>query len=227
MRKFSNKSKKDKKNAIRRKTKGNRRNNKRRTYRKKVKGGNETHSAAQAVTKLVNDLETNVNNLINVINSITGKDIKVHNEVNRNLEIVEESLKELSKKKGSCGWLWNKDIACEESKKESYLKAVTNMQKLKNAAKTKLEDLKEKKLKDLKKLEIDRLTTFIIMPIMKVIEISETGIENMKKKATSRGIENMEEEATSSKELDFGEIYPYNETVDTTTDNTSNALIVN
>ena len=51
--------------------------------------------------------------------------------------------------------------------------------------------------------------------------------ENMKKKATSRGIENMEEEATSSKELDFGEIYPYNETVDTTTDNTSNALIVN
>ena len=39
MRKFSNKSKKEKKNAIRRKTKGNRRNNKRRTYRKKVKGG--------------------------------------------------------------------------------------------------------------------------------------------------------------------------------------------
>jgi len=226
MRKFSNKSKKDKKNAIRRKTKGNRRNNKRRTYRKKVKGGNETHSAAQAVTKLVNDLETNVNNLINVINSITGKDIKVHNEVNRNLEIVEESLKELSKKKGSCGWPW-KDIACEESKQKSYLKAVTNMQKLKNAAKTKLEDLKEKKLKDLKKLEIDRLTTFIIMPIMKVIEISETGIENMKKKATSRGIENMEEEATSSKELDFGEIYPPDKTVDTTTENPLNALIVN
>ena len=39
MRKFSNKSKKEKKNAIRRKTKDNRRNNKRRTYRKKVKGG--------------------------------------------------------------------------------------------------------------------------------------------------------------------------------------------
>ena len=39
MRKFSNKSKKEKKNAIRRKTKANRRNNKRRTYRKKVKVG--------------------------------------------------------------------------------------------------------------------------------------------------------------------------------------------
>ena len=39
VKKFSNKSKKEKKNAIPRKTKGNRRNNKRKTYRKKVKSG--------------------------------------------------------------------------------------------------------------------------------------------------------------------------------------------
>ena len=67
MRKFSNKSKKEKKNTIRRKTKGNRRNNKRRTYRKKMKGG-DTHPAAQTVINLVNELETNVNELIKVIN---------------------------------------------------------------------------------------------------------------------------------------------------------------
>ena len=76
-----------------------------------MKGGNETHPAAEEVTKLVNDLETNVKILIKVINSITGKDIKVHNEVYRNLEIVKNSLEKLGQNKGSCGWLWNKDIA--------------------------------------------------------------------------------------------------------------------
>lgn len=223
MRKFSNKSKKEKKNAIRRKTKDNRRNNKRRTYRKKMKGG-DTHPAAQRVIDLVNELETNVNNLINVINSITGEDIKVHNEVNRNLKIVKEILEELSKKKGSCRYditvknmyklkfFKDKDIACEESKKESYIKAVTNMQNLKNAAETKVEELE--KSKDLK-LKRDLLTAFVIIPIKDVIKISKTGIENMEKKATSRGIENIEnieKNATSSgdEELDIIKIYSGN-----------------
>ena len=53
VKKFSNKSKKEKKNAIPRKTKGNRRNNKRKTYRKKVKGGGPTIPFPQSYSSMV------------------------------------------------------------------------------------------------------------------------------------------------------------------------------
>ena len=97
MRKFSNKSKKEKKNAIRRKTKGNRRNNKRRTYRKKMKGG-DTHPAAQTVINLVNELETNVNELIKVINievinNIPEEKVKVEDGSGSESKVEEEKKK--------------------------------------------------------------------------------------------------------------------------------------
>ena len=75
MRKFSNKSKKEKKNAIRRKTKGNRRNNKRRTYRKKMKGGDASDTVKsyltsleriiKEVTDIINNVHTNITNITN------------------------------------------------------------------------------------------------------------------------------------------------------------------
>ena len=231
MRKFSNKSKKEKKNAIRRKTKGNRRNNKRRTYRKKMKGGNETHPAAEEVTKLVNDLETNVNNVIEVINSIPGEEEKEEEEkekaiiffnsveeiknayqkLNLALPIVKNSLKELSKKKGTCVYditvkniLKNireqkfKDPACEKSKKESYIKAVEAINKI-----PKLQETARKKLIVLNKIKseqkqkntaIELLNAIELLKaiILNVIQITTTSKEKdniaaIKQKARSRG----------------------------------------
>lgn len=233
LRTFSNKSKKDKKNAIRRKTKGNRRNNKRRTYRKKVKGGDVTHPAAQTVMELVNDLETNVNNLINVISSITIENISGMNdkeirqvaaEVSIRLGLVKNSLEKLGQDKKRCGFVV-KDQDCEESKKNSYIKAVKNMRELKNAA--------EEKLKDLNTIDSKKGTIEFLKEIIRsVIKIATTGKGEEKKnftaivkKATTRGATDAElgyEKEEENASLDT--IYPYNETVvDMTTENPLNA----
>ena len=239
MRKFSNKSKKEKKNAIRRKTKDNRRNNKRRTYRKKMKGG-DTHPAAQRVNNLVNKLETNVNELIEVIDNIPEEKANIffnnveeikeaYQNLNRALRIVKNSLKELSEDKGSCGWPWNKDQDCEESKKNSYINAVKAINKIPELQKT-----ARKKLTALKALNnidstpnnaIELLKRYII----EVIDITTTSeeeknIEAIKKKATSRGaqekdfnIKNQDTDGNDDdEELDITKIHTYNGTVQTT-----------
>lgn len=198
MRKFSNKSKKEKKNAIRRKTKDNRRNNKRRTYRKKMKGGDKTHPAAQTVINLVNKLETNVNELIEVINNIPEEKANIffnnveeikeaYQKLNLALPIVKNSLKELSEVKGSCGYditvkniLKNireqkfKDPACEKSKKESYIKAVEAINKI-----PKLQETARKKLIVLNKIKSEQKQKNTAIELLNAIELLKAIILNV------------------------------------------------
>ena len=113
MRKFSKKSKKEKKNAIHRKTKENRRNNKRRTYRKKMKGG---------FVDPIDKIKKNVMVLDDIfVQAIKGyKDITDlrHYKVRFNKKVTE-----LARYKSSCQWSYGNTEECRKNKK--YLFTLT------------------------------------------------------------------------------------------------------
>ena len=111
MRKFSNKSKKEKKNAIRRKTKGNRRNNKRRTYRKKMKGGDAS-----------DNIKENVKSLMTIID-LVFKEYKDIDDLKYYKERFNKKVSDLASDKSHCNWTWN-STKCRENKKYLFTSTV-------------------------------------------------------------------------------------------------------
>lgn len=166
MRKFSNKSKKEKKNAIRRKTKGNRRNNKRRTYRKKMKGGDVSDNIKENVLFL-DDI---INKVVDEYNNIGF--LKYYNQS------FNKKVKNIASDTSSCLWSSGNTEECRENKK--YLFTLTVI--LLNYYKKRLDALSDylNKKKENKDLEEKKL---LVINFKKIIDDNMTAIE---KKATDR-----------------------------------------
>jgi len=218
MRKFSNKSKKEKKNAIRRKTKDNRRNNKRRTYRKKMKGGDASDTVKsyltsleiiiEEVTDIINKVKTNITNNSTNTNYNTNaasaleKDLLDHNtelkKLNDDFKNKVEYLA-LKGKSETCSLSWNRK-KCKENKKTHYNnvhKKLTEFNKILTSERQFITDVNKIKLSE----QEDRLVNGFDLQLNQTMTIIKDNIKTIEEKATSRSAD---EEKATSRSATFG-----------------------